>query len=793
MPSLFTPFRAVGYVTHDTKLLIQARGSQYFITSKIHNTFHIYNAEKLNLLFVADPLPNNLAIDAIAVQNDATFVASNHRIFIYNKHKITLSLENPTPCLISSLTVMGDLLLALSDSVHIWNLSSNSYHASLPLDPAFSPAILLHPSTYVNKVLIASSDGHLQLWNIRNMKLLFSFPKFSHPITSLVQSPSIDVIAIGLLDGSIILFNIKLNKQLFKFNQDDGQPIMATANMTGNIALWDLEERRLVHIMYDAHDASVHTCFFFHGMPLLLTASSDNSIKQWIFDSLDGTPRLLKSRTGHHQPPNLIQYYGSEGHHVLSTGQDRALRSFCLIRDSQNVELSQGSLVKKSKILNVHVDDLRLPNILQFSSQLAKQAEWDNIISCHSGENSARTWSFQRKAIGKHILPSKDNSAIKFWEFNKGILLDSITLSAPISFFKLHQESRLLAVITDDLTIQVIDIDTKRIVREFQGHHNRITSLAFSPDGRWIITSSMDLTIRTWDLPTGFLIDCFKVPDVCTSLDMSPTGDFLATTHVNQVGIFLWANRSQYTNVPLTPLNDDDVDQVLLPTTSGYDPLQESDTEDDEELVPDEDENQDWIPLDETLISLSSLPKSRWHNLLNLESIKERNKPKEAPKVPEKAPFFLSTTSGPIPKFIPDTTDETETSKVLNLTHLNNDSHLVDLLRKNTVTNDYTQFYSELKSLGPSAIDFEIRNFPLENNYEIMHSFIKSIQWGLQSQTDFELYQTYLNVFLKIHGDVLVEAQIDMEGVEDLVKGSWGRLERGLMYGLCLTEFSMNQ
>jgi len=25
----------------------------------------------------------------------------------------------------------------------------------------------------------------------------------------------------------------------------------------------------------------------------------------------------------------------------------------------------------------------------------------------------------------------------------------------------------------------------------------------FSPDGRWLITASMDCTIRTWDLPSG--------------------------------------------------------------------------------------------------------------------------------------------------------------------------------------------------------------------------------------------------------------------------------------------------
>jgi len=40
------------------------------------------------------------------------------------------------------------------------------------------------------------------------------------------------------------------------------------------------------------------------------------------------------------------------------------------------------------------------------------------------------------------------------------------------------------------------------------------------------------------------------------------------------------------------------------------------------------------------------MPRSRWTTLLNLETIKARNKPKEAPKAPERAPFFLPTLPG---------------------------------------------------------------------------------------------------------------------------------------------------
>ena len=62
-------------------------------------------------------------------------------------------------------------------------------------------------------------------------------------------------------------------------------------------------------------------------------------------------------------------------------------------------------------------------------------------------------------------------------------------------------------------------------------------------------------------------------------------------------------------------------------------------------------------------IQLSHDPITKWSTLSNLELIKERNKPIEAPKQPEQAPFFLSTIPGITPRFTTETpiTNETET------------------------------------------------------------------------------------------------------------------------------------
>lgn len=41
--AIFQPFRAIGYVTSDVPLFVQARGNVHAITTSVGNSFHIYD------------------------------------------------------------------------------------------------------------------------------------------------------------------------------------------------------------------------------------------------------------------------------------------------------------------------------------------------------------------------------------------------------------------------------------------------------------------------------------------------------------------------------------------------------------------------------------------------------------------------------------------------------------------------------------------------------------------------------------------------------------------------------
>lgn len=97
-----------------------------------------------------------------------------------------------------------------------------------------------------------------------------------------------------------------------------------------------------------------------------------------------------------------------------------------------------------------------------------------------------------------------------------------------------------MATVTDDLLIRIFDVVALRMVRKFEGHTDRITDLCFSEDGKWLLSSSMDGSLRIWDVVLARQIDAINVDVSITALSLSPNMDVLATTHVDQNGVYLW-------------------------------------------------------------------------------------------------------------------------------------------------------------------------------------------------------------------------------------------------------------
>lgn len=880
---IFTGFRALGFVSNHIPLVTRyhKRHKDNYVITCVGQAFHVYNISKLGIVAVSDSHPEDISAVAVDFQN--VFTAAGKEVFIVTRNKKIEKTLKGHKADVTILLPFGNHLISVDAEgfLIVWDIGSQEQYLQIKFDPsAFAVTAIAHPHTYVNKFLLGSKQGTLQLWNINTNKLIYTFEGWGSSVTVIAQSTAIDVMAIGLADGQVILHNLALDKTVVKFKQDfgpitgisfrtDGHPMMATGSAAGHIVLWDLENRKLHSYLKDAHYASVTGLECLPSEPLMVTSAADNSLKVWIFDLPDGGARLLRLREGHSAPPSSIQFYGNDGQNILSAGHDSTMRSFSTVHDSSNKSLGRASYLKKvSKRAGLKMDKHKMPPIVKFVAEPSRESDWDNILACHRGLDLVTTWNYQKSTMGKHMIAHKrfkadvsehsvhataveisscgnfgfigystghvdmynmqsgeyragtqahyctargiacdalnqkiitagSDGSLRFWRFKFKELLGELKLDVFISQILLHRDSSMLAVALDDFTVCIIDIDTRRKVRHFTGHSSSISDMTFRADGRWLITSGMDCTIRTWNLPTGKLIDVFLLQTAATAISMSPCGNFLATIHVGDVGVYLWSNKTLYTHVSLTPLPDDYTPKLAdLPNTSALDnessELAQSGLEDDIE----EDQYKSPEQIADELVSLSLLPTSRWLNLLNLDIIQMRNKPKEPPKAPKAAPFFLPTIAGLQPQF--DITNADSTQKVpeshIKKPQLGALSDLAMQLSRAHQNSSYDSVLKSMKEMGPSAIDREIRLLSSDDggSDDVMVYFLEYVESILKSNKDFELAHSYLALFLKVHGEEVASKQqisVALERVANSQFHSWQRIQLLLQKSLGLVNY----
>ncbi|KAF5369178.1 hypothetical protein D9615_009977 [Tricholomella constricta] len=896
-PRLFVPFRALGLITNYVPFVLQTRthkgatdGPRLHLLTCLGRAWALWEGGKMGLLFVGPDAPEQ--ISSLAMDGDAVWAAAGPHALKYIRGKEVLKVTNPLGTSLSFITIFGSQLLALTEDggrMLLWDTKEGVLDSTIQFEAGFTATSILHPATYLNKVLVSSSQGIIQLWNIRSQTCIHKFPLHhlqSTPqgkhmgstvpgcaITALVQSPAVDVVGIGFTSGEISVYDVRADERLMRMFMEgggvralgfrsDGHPILASASSAGHIALWDLNSGgRLLHMIRGAHDGAISAVEWVPGQPVLITSGEDNSVKQWLFDSPTAAPRLLKFRSGHHAPPHLIRYYANDGKQLLTASRDRSLRCTSVVRDSRSFELSQGSLARKATSLSIPIASLKFPPITSISYSSARSKDWDDILTAHTDETFARSWTMLNKKLGKYTfgfndaakgkakeraplgsvkavcvtacgnfgLASSSTGAINMWNMQSGIQRKSFnvgpcppevaqrfqsgtkkkercitglatdalnrtviasTLDGTINFFDfqttklehtlvlpstavsiiLHSDNGLLAVVCDDMVVRIIDIETRRIVREMGGFRGRILDITFSPDSRWLVTTSLDSIIRTFDIPTGRLIDAFRTPSVATSISFSPTNDFLATAHVDSVGIFLWANRAQYAEVSFQSVTDDDLLDVNLPSMQG---VAEDDAINALSALTVNDAPVDVFStppqLDGELITLTLLPRARWQTLLNLEVINQRNKPKEPPKAPEQAPFFLPTLPGVETRFAPaepKAADPKKPTRRLEKVAGTLESTFYQKLMADAREGDYETFFVFAKSLSPAALDLEIRSLV---TLESLGVFINALTRRLLTRRDFEAVQALQSVFLSVHGDVVVENVELQENLEELL------------------------
>uniref|UniRef100_A0A182Y8M2 Uncharacterized protein n=1 Tax=Anopheles stephensi TaxID=30069 RepID=A0A182Y8M2_ANOST len=754
------------------------------------------------------------------------------------------------------------LLGSAQGGLQLWNLKScKLVHNFASFD---SKVLQLEQAPAIDVIAVGLHSGKIVLLNIQYEEVVVEVQQDWGPVTAIsFRTDGTSIMATGSSNGQVVFWDLEERTIVSTLMAHDdsvtglhflpNEPLLVTSSPDNSLKMWifDLTDGGARLLRFREGHSAPPTCIRYHGASgrNIVSSGEDSSLR--IFSTVAETLNCSLGKASYNRKASKKQKKKSEdpfrmppiGYFTTEVTRDKEWDSIAALHQGL-VQVTTWSYDKRRmgdlhlvpdafqnkqhrKDFTVMATCLCLSHCGNFvtigysSGHVERFNIQSGIHRASYGSPSAHkdyVRGLSSDNLNQLIVTGAADGLLKFWSFKQPqstvvkAPIDTLDLHEPITLMRTHRESAIICAALDDFTVVLVDLDTRVIVRRFEGHRGTLVDACFSPDSRWLITTAQDCTVKVWDIPSSYLIDHFRVSHMCTSLTMSPTGDFLATAHVDYRGINLWANKSLFTNVQLRGLKPESEAPLLdLPTAkcdeqqdgTGF-PLDSAKRMELDELEDAFDEiNLEYNSppqLSSELITMSSVATSRWQNLLNLDIIKKRNRPRQALKKPKSAPFFLPTVAGLDFEFDLNaatgdkTTDNKpidEGSRIIDLKQVDHLTPFGKLLNEAIVTEQFDKPIDYLKKLGPSMIEYEVRNLTPFNSgsgsLPVMGMFLRMIIHMFEQRKEFELAQSYLSLFLKLHGRTIVENKQLSEllpDVEEAQKTGWSVLEDKLLYGL---------
>ena len=372
--------------------------------------------------------------------------------------------------------------------------------------------------------LSGSEDGTLKLWTLETGKELRSFTGHSSGVKSVAFSPDGRRLLSGSHDHTLKLWDVAGGQLLrsFEGHSDEIWSVAFSADgrfalsgsLDNTMKLWDLDTGKELH-SFNAHSSVVISVSFSADGRFALSGSDNNTLKLW--DVATG----MEARSFNGHPSSVTSAaFSPDGRSMLSGGEDNALK----LTELATGKVLRSFTGHTSGVLSVafsHDGRFALSGSRDKTLKLWELTTGKELRSLtgHSGEVASVAFSpDDRFALsGGGAFPIIE---IKSWEVATGKELQSFTRRTgdfkPVAFspdgrFALYGNTTYdFDAATGEL--ELWDVATGKDLRSFTGHNGKITSVAFSPDGRLALSASSDTfgfsgnqecTLKLWELATG--------------------------------------------------------------------------------------------------------------------------------------------------------------------------------------------------------------------------------------------------------------------------------------------------
>ena len=379
-----------------------------------------------------------------------------------------------------------------------WNLKTGNLTFKFKIKGEGANSFCFHPEN--SKVIIIDSTNSLLTIDLLSGKKNIRFQKFEDSITYLSYSPQ-------------------------------GEQVI-TAHEGGVVKLWNPESGQLLHRL-DSHTDFISLVKINREHTLALLNTSDETVQLWD----------LKSKTMIFQ----IKSKSKNGFTDFSFSPDGKT---ALLVDPMNAGILD---LNTFNVFNFTETDFQIPNSARFSptgKTVASASKngihlWD-ISTGKPVENEVIT-PVHGKIYAFSLLSSvfgmNNNGDLVLLEMYRNKRFTNLKSYTKDLCYR--SDYRQLDAVLADWTISCYRIPNLTFFKNFIGHTDQVTAVHASADGKYLVSPSLDSTVRKWDLSSGKLIHTFRGHgSPVNRAEFSPDGRFILSYEMGFKTIFWDAETS---------------------------------------------------------------------------------------------------------------------------------------------------------------------------------------------------------------------------------------------------------
>jgi WD40 repeat protein len=438
-------------------------------------------------------------------------------------------------------------------------------------------------------LLSGSSDGNVIVTEIRTGNLIHVYRQHNKSVNAAAFSKGANLAVTGDAQGIIRVWQISAGRTIHKFHikfrtsqitvldfSPDGRMILA-GDSEGIIRLIDLGAERRIQIL-GHHSSPVSAAKFSTDGRMAVSGSRDGSVKLWRINprgemsslkgrnknviavgfnrsgdrilscAADGTVRiwnagsmLIRTTRITHLAEIYTAVFSTDERFIITGGRDRTLKrswlkTGCAINTFEGrssrihsvVFSPDGRLLLSAMRGQVNCWDMTTGRLRQiFKAKLYKD-DPENIFKDQHPQ-SMQLSSVGFSPDGSQVVSLGIDGTYHAWRLATGNKIKTPERYATkLSTVAYSPDKRYSARGTR--IIRVRDTENGRVIRRLDGHKKWVTAIAYSPDGRSILSGDAGGNLILWNVMMGIAVKRFSGHSAAvTSIDFSKAGRFVAT------------------------------------------------------------------------------------------------------------------------------------------------------------------------------------------------------------------------------------------------------------------------